>query len=67
MSETGKAGALSRWEDEGGALPCGPQEALEATIFPSAALARRRAVGQSCEAAFGKTSMLPATTVTRFP
>ena len=30
MSETGKAGALSRWEDEGGALPCGPQEALAA-------------------------------------
>tara|TARA_E500000305_G_scaffold111051_1_gene121180 strand:+ start:198 stop:536 length:339 start_codon:yes stop_codon:yes gene_type:complete len=22
--------ALSRWEDEGGALPCGPQEALAA-------------------------------------
>lgn len=22
---------VSRWEDEGGALPCGPQEALAAT------------------------------------
>ena len=30
MSEMGKAGALSRREDEGGALPCGPQEALAA-------------------------------------
>lgn len=30
MTDTGKAGALSRWEGEGGALPCGPQEALAA-------------------------------------
>ena len=30
MTEKRKGGALSRWEDEGGALPCGPQEALAA-------------------------------------
>ena len=30
MTEKRTAGALSRWEDEGGALPCGPQEALAA-------------------------------------
>lgn len=30
MMKTGKARALSRWEDEGGALSCGPQEALAA-------------------------------------
>ena len=30
MGDTRKNKALSRWEDEGGALPCGPQEALAA-------------------------------------
>lgn len=31
MPTSKKERALSRWEDEGGALPCGPQEALAAT------------------------------------
>lgn len=31
MTVSKKASALSRWEEEGGALPCGPQEALAAT------------------------------------
>ena len=44
MSETGKAGALSRWEDEGGALPCGPQEALAAEGVDRA---RIKAIGVS--------------------
>ena len=30
MTRATKEGALSRWEDEGGALPCGPHEALAA-------------------------------------
>ncbi len=30
MADNKKHGALSRWEDEGGAMPCGPQEALAA-------------------------------------
>ena len=30
MTASRKDTALSRWEDEGGALPCGPQEALAA-------------------------------------
>ena len=31
MAHKKKDIAVSRWEDEGGALPCGPQEALPAT------------------------------------
>lgn len=30
MTNNNKDKALSRWEDEGGAMPCGPQEALAA-------------------------------------
>lgn len=30
MAHDRKDGALSRWEDEGGATPCGPHEALAA-------------------------------------
>ncbi|MBU1253886.1 hypothetical protein [Erythrobacter sp. SD-21] len=30
MAHDKKKSAVSRWEDEGGALPCGPQEALAA-------------------------------------
>lgn len=31
MAQKQKDIAVSRWEDEGGALPCGPQEAIAAT------------------------------------
>ena len=30
MTDQKKSAAISRWEDEGGAMPCGPQEALAA-------------------------------------
>lgn len=30
MTIENKDGALSRWDDEGGAMPCGPQETLAA-------------------------------------
>ena len=30
MTDQKKSAAVSRWEDEGGAMPCGPQEALAA-------------------------------------
>lgn len=30
MTNNNKGKALSQWEDEGGAMPCGPQEALAA-------------------------------------
>lgn len=30
MTALNKDNALSRWEDEGGAMPCGPQETLAA-------------------------------------